>query len=1164
MLISDLAYAKMTRQSSAVQEPYSGWMYATTSEKEPWWEIDLHNSSFIERITVWIAKLTPGVELTLWIHAIHTRFGLPAEGAFQHCVSLDDLPIAADGSAVLQIMPDTVGRYVRISLRMRDGSPAMLLVRGAEVLGIPIFAETLYRSYQRAFSLFADRPLFSSRKTQGEGPFVVTHHFRDVWLAARRLASALASHLEPGSNDERVFLGICTKNRPEWIISDLAAIMRGYVVAPLSPDDPEERLATIASRCPFSALIVDGDVHKFVRLKEKCPSLRLIVSCDAEPTALGVLPGFVCTSFAVMMTLGAARDAPPAITRDEKELYSLGFTSGSSGVPKGAMRSSATFHAMLQSYGITQPTVHCSFQPLSHLSERMYMPAIIIQGGLIGFSGGGAHLLSDLQALEPTSLGSVPRLYELVLANHKRRLAALVDAEPETSMQDLEARVFAESRFVFGSRLQALGVGSAPVSPEVNAFLRHCFADLWVAEGYGSTECGTITHDGQISPQVAVKLVPVSGLEQETTERGEIWVKTPHLIDGYFGDAASTSAALDADGYFRTGDLGERTSDGRVRVVGRVNNVVKLGQGEFVAVDRIEAELANCPLVDQIFVHPDHSFSALYAVVVPAIESLGRALGLSEPFDREVARHPDAAAVIVRALGEHGRRMGLASYEVPRAVLVEAESMTVESGLLTASGKLSRPAAIQRYAKALDALGKTSTEMLAGDSLVDRLAVVVSDIVKQKVSPDDPLHEGLGIDSLTASEVMSAVGNVVGQKLPLAFWFESRTLVDLAKRLDRGILSVAKAPEDQALRDVELWQVALKSEYAMPRLPFETILLTGATGFLGAHLLEALVARTSARVVCLVRAASEDAGAKRVVETLSRYAIPVPDPSRWQAMSADLAAPALGLTEAQWCDLAERVDVIVHAGAAVNWLQSYGLLRASNVLGTVELLKLATLARDKPLHFVSTISTAEADGDESSKLSYAHARAASGYGLSKWVAEEIVRRAGEAGHPVAIYRPSMITGHSKRGIGNASDYVNRYLSACVQFGKFLDVADERMDMTPVDFVANGITELLLARPAEGSTYHLTNIEQSMSYRDLGLSLVRAGIPCSPCDYPAFRSLALAEGSPLRALASYFPESGFVMRMGPWPSARSQAALLELGVFCPPVDERLIAAYVRGL
>jgi thioester reductase-like protein len=270
------------------------------------------------------------------------------------------------------------------------------------------------------------------------------------------------------------------------------------------------------------------------------------------------------------------------------------------------------------------------------------------------------------------------------------------------------------------------------------------------------------------------------------------------------------------------------------------------------------------------------------------------------------------------------------------------------------------------------------------------------------------------------------------------------------------------------------------------------------------------------------------------------------------------------MTDAQRSDVAKRMDAIVHAGAVVNWLYPYGSLRAANVLGTVELLKLAVAGHEKPFHFVSTISTAQPDGDESSKLSYAHACAGGGYGLSKWVAEEIVRRAGDAGHPVAIYRPSMITGHSTRGIGNASDYVNRYLSACVQFGKFLDTPDERIDMTPVDFVANGIAALVEARPVGGATYHLTNIEQSMTYRDLGQHLIRAGVPCVPCGYPEFRGLALAEGSPLRALSSYFPDSGFVMRMGPWPSAQSRVALMELGVRCPPVDERLIEAYVRAL
>lgn len=343
------------------------------------------------------------------------------------------------------------------------------------------------------------------------------------------------------------------------------------------------------------------------------------------------------------------------------------------------------------------------------------------------------------------------------------------------------------------------------------------------------------------------------------------------------------------------------------------------------------------------------------------------------------------------------------------------------------------------------------------------------------------------------------------------------------------------------------------------------MLLTGATGLLGAHLLEALVARTTARIVCLVRAGSDEAAAERVRVTLARHEIPCPDGSRWSALAGDLAAPELGLELDAWHELAASTDAILHAGATVSWLQAYETLRAPNVLGTHELLRLARSERKKPFHFVSTISTAPADGDEATRLPFEEARTGGGYGLTKWVAEHLVRRAGERGHPVAVYRPAMITGHSRRGPGNPDDYVNRYLRACAEAGRYLDSSSERLDMTPVDYVAGGIVALMMANPEGGAIHHLTNLDQSMTYGELGRAMDRAGFPCAPSDYAAFRVAAVEpRESPLRPLAAYFPEHGAALPMGPWPSEKTRAALAQLGVVCPPVDDRLIAAYLASL
>jgi fatty acid CoA ligase FadD9 len=1180
--IADVAPSKWTRQSTANENAAAAFALPTEPEPSPWWEIDLGKSFAVEEITVWIEPVDPAVRVRVIACSIAAPSGDPPSGSFVHELNAGDLLIASDGSQVVSLGDEIVVRFVRIEL-FSEGEPVRLGIRGIQIFGADLFADTLVGSYQRAFTLFADRPLFSARREAGQGAFEVTHYYRDVWAMACQLSVALASRLElltsntenkkeEPSGAERVFLGLCTKNRSEWFIAEVAAVLRGYVVVPLSPDDSEERLRAILDRCPVAAVVCESSsAGALARIAADHPKLRLLIGLGERPKEV---PAGLYVAWKELLD-ESAPDAPPARGRSEDDLHTLLFTSGSTGVPKGAMRSYRKFNTMIATYGVAQPSIHLSFQPLCHSSERHYLPTVVIHGGHIGWSGGGAHLLSDIAAIEPTWVSSVPRLFDVVYAGYQRKLAAARGAEPERDPAEIEASVLRAHRGIFGKRVQGVSTGSAPVSPEVLAFLKRCFADIWVMDGYGSTEVGTIAADHRVLGDVQVKLVPVPGQEgADRPERGEIWVRSPHVIDGYFGDPEASAKSLDSEGFFRTGDLGERTNDGGVRVIGRLSSTVKLGQGEFVSVDRIEADLSSCPVVDQIFVHPDATSSSLLAVVVANAAAVARELGEPGLGAAEVAAHPGAARVVLSSLRAHGLEAGLATHEIPRAVLLDPEPMTGASGLLTASGKLARRAAIERYGPRLAALEATLERSPAGSSaliaaspstprgLADRLAVIAGAVVRRNVTPDERLSDGLGLDSLTASEVLMAIGEELGWTVPLAWWFEASNLADLARLIERR---PAAGGEVDALpaRDLEL-AVPVAPGALPPRALMDRVLLTGATGLLGAHLLEDLVQRTGAHIVCLVRAPDAAAAAERVRSTLAAYRIPALDPGRWSVIAGDLASPRLGLDDATWAALGDEIDAVVHAGASVNWINVYQKLREPNVLGTLALLELAAARRRKPFHYVSTIGTAPVDGDETTSLSFDQACSGSAYGLTKWIAEQLVRRAGEAGHPVTVHRPGMITGHSTRGFGNADDYVHRYLRACLRYGRYLD-RPERLDMTPVDYVSRAIVALLLDAPGGGGAHHLCNVDQSMTYAELGRALIEAGAQCEPADYATFRAAAVQpKDSPLRPLAAYFPESGFSLGTGPWPSSATRARLATLSVRCPVIDAPLIARYLDGL
>lgn len=1148
--LADAAFHVYTRQSSRRAlpprtDPLPPYMTPTEPEERPFWELDLGHPRFVAGLRVDLAGVPAGARVIAAAYAYPTPSGDPPPDSF----TCEAGPEARDprGRVTLEARPEVIAARLRVTLIAPRGAPAALSIRAAEVIAADPYAATWRATLQRAFRLFHDRTLFTD----------VTGRARDrtygeVWGHAMALARGLAMRLEKG--DERVVLGLMLRNRPEWVLADLAAVERGYVVVPLGPDEPAERLAEVIAAARPTCVICEAEGAE--RVAAIAPALRLLVICDAPEHASGPRRA----RFVDVVNQGAGARPPPPVPRREDELFTVLFTSGSTGRPKGAMRSYAGFQAMLRSYGLDQGTRHLSHQPLWHVGERMFLPSLLVQGATIAFSRGGARLLDELRALEPTIFGSVPRLFEVLHADYRRAVRAAVAAEPDRPLAEIEAEELGAVRGALGGRVRAVSVGSAPVSAEVLAFLRRAFPDLWVSEGYGTTELGTIAIDGVVRADVEVKLVPLPDATPAPgePERGELWVRTPHMITGYLGDAR---APTDEDGFFATGDLGERDADGAVRVIGRLGSAVKLAQGEFVSAERVEGALGAAPIVDRLFIHAPPGAPGVAALVVPDGAELGRLLGATGSL-AELTAHPDAAPAVLAALRAHGRREGLPAWEWPRGVLLEAAAFTVEGGLLTGLGKLARATLAARYGARLAALaaGDPPAEAdapLDEADLAARIARVAGRVLGHPLDPRAPLAEA-GVDSLSAGEILAALRRDLGREVPLSLWFSARTAAELAAHLERFAAPGGPLADDVAA------DLALAPRPAPPTLapPVRTVLLTGATGLLGAHLVEALAARTDLQLLCLVRAASDAEAERRLAEALAAYAIPPPPAHRVRAFAADLAAPRLGLRADRWAELAARADAVLHAGARVSWLAPYAALRAPNVHGTAALLELAAEGRARPFHFVSTISTAPEDGDEDSALTLAAARAGTPYGLSKWIAEALVRRSGL---PVSVYRPGMIAGSTRTGHGNPDDFIHRYLAGAAELGLYLDLEEARLDLTPVDFVAEAITALLVAEPAGGGTHHLVNLERSPTYRALGRALRAAGVAVEPASYAEFRAaLARSGASRLAALLAFFPSARFTLGMGPWPHARTAARLEALGVRAPVVEERLIGRYLESL
>jgi thioester reductase-like protein len=368
----------------------------------------------------------------------------------------------------------------------------------------------------------------------------------------------------------------------------------------------------------------------------------------------------------------------------------------------------------------------------------------------------------------------------------------------------------------------------------------------------------------------------------------------------------------------------------------------------------------------------------------------------------------------------------------------------------------------------------------------------------------------LGGDSLLATVMLAKVQAATGITLEIDAFLQHPTIAGLARTLrgdgpTREDLAAQLACDAAAPLDLPL-----DTGSTTPSAPIEgpisprDVFLTGATGFLGVHLLAELLATTGARVHCLVRAADAAAGHARLVRTLQDHALWNPaHADRLVAVPGDLGPARFGLSTETFEALAHRVDLVIHNGASVNFVLPYAKLKAANVDATDEVLRLAATGAPKPVHYVSTVGVLDRAADTLPETLAVplHARLLGGYEQSKWVAEQRVRVAGERGLPVTIHRPSRIVGHSRTGRMNADDLFGRLIRGAVLQGQAA-YGTGYDNMLPVDVVARVIVEAARDPAAAGCAVHVVH-PRSHAFDALIDAIASRGHPIERLPYPAW-------------------------------------------------------------
>jgi thioester reductase-like protein len=462
--------------------------------------------------------------------------------------------------------------------------------------------------------------------------------------------------------------------------------------------------------------------------------------------------------------------------------------------------------------------------------------------------------------------------------------------------------------------------------------------------------------------------------------------------------------------------------------------------------------------------------------------------------------------------------------------------------------------------------------------LVNNLAEQL-EIEPEAIDRCEPI-ENYGLDSAQAMIVVSRAEKQFGWEIsPMLLWHYP-TIQALSERLAKE-----DQTQSQSIPEVNLAAEVVLDPAIYPQGTFKfthqpkRIFLTGATGFLGVYLLQELLEQTNADIYCLVRAFDRTSATERLKSNLERYSLwNKAIASRIIPVVGDLSKPMLGLDADLFESLALIIDTIYHSAATLNYVYPYSTMKAANVLGTQEVLRLACLGKTKPVHYVSSVAVFETAAYAGKVVreqdSFDHWQGIClGYSQTKWVAEKLVKIAGERGLPISIYRPPLIAGNSKTGFSNTDDFICLMLKGCIQMGSFPDL-DYLLDMSPVDYVSQSIVYLSQQPETSGKAFNLQH-PQPIQLNKIVKLLRFVGYKLNTIPYQQWQAdlkNTIQPNNPLFTLQPFLLEKRspsqltiielYLQQNRPAKISCQEtlAALKGSGISCPPIDHKLLIKY----
>ncbi|KAI1479590.1 large subunit of L-aminoadipate-semialdehyde dehydrogenase [Daldinia eschscholtzii] len=887
--------------------------------------------------------------------------------------------------------------------------------------------------------------------------------------------------------------------------------------------------------------LVQGYIDQELQLKAQVPELRLLDD--------GTLAGGQVDSQDIFEPLRSFASSPPDVIVGPDSNPTLSFTSGSEGRPKGVLgrHYSLTryFGWMAERFNLSTESRFTLLSGLAHdpVQRDIFTPLFLGAQLLVPSREDIQHekLAEWMREMKPTVTHLTPAMGQILVGGATAEFPSLehvffvgdvLTTRQCRSLRQLAVNANIINMYGTTETQRAVSYYEVPSRARDPDFLDKLKDTVPAGQGMQNVQLLVVDRENRS------RLCQVG-------EVGEIFVRAAGLAEGYLGDEAlnkekflmnwfvDNNKWVEADAkanknepwrkyykgprdrLYRTGDLGRYLESGDVECTGRADDQVKI-RGFRIELNDIDSNLSQNPLIRdcKTLVRRDRNEEpTLVSYLVPEAAEWRRwiaARGIEEVEDEGVEMGPTRVFLKkYRSMETEVRdhlKSRLPAYSVPSIYIV------LEKLPLNPNGKVDKPNlpfpdvtervedASEEDLKSWESLTETEKKV------AEKWASLIRGLNPKTIRRENVFFD-LGGHSLLAQQLLFEIRKSFGADVSISSFYEHPDLASFSAHIEKRLRDADGADtsnDEQETTPVyaksldELTsKLADKYQSADPKALDEaqslTIFLTGATGFLGSYLVKDILDRTSREVklIAHVRGAKDSTAAlQRLRRSLQGYGLWKDEwEKRLSTVVGDLSKPQLGIDDSTWKKLSEEVDVVIHNGATVHWIRKYQDIMASNVLSTIDAMRLCNEGKAKVFCFVSSTSVLDTDhyiklseeqtrtGEgaimESDDMNGSRTGLGTGYGQTKWVSEQLVREAGRRGLLGSVIRPGYILGDYQTGVCNVDDFLIRMLKGCIQLGARPHIVNT-VNAVPVNHVARVVVAAAL-NPLPGGVHvvHVT-------------------------------------------------------------------------------------------